>query len=101
MYKSDISPMAEEVLQQYVMSACMEYGEATAHEIIDAYEENLSLLEDNPYVGCGRFRYIPKKYKTFPLWKHLWFVFQIYEDDKIIKIEYIIDDRQNYGLFIV
>lgn len=100
MYKADISPMAEEVLQQYIMSSLQEYGEDTANKIVDAYEQNLSLLENNPLVGCGRLEYIPRKYRVFPLWKHLWFVFQIYEETKVIKIEYIIDDRQNYGEFL-
>ncbi len=33
-------------------------------------------------------------------WAHLWLVYQIKEEDKCVKIEYIIDDRQNYGFFL-
>lgn len=100
MYSVEVSPAAEEIFYENFARGLEEFGEAVARELLDSYDNNISFLEFNPLVGCKRFRYIPKKYMVFLLWKHLWFVFQIYEDEKIVKIEYIIDDRQNYGSFI-
>jgi len=97
MYTVDISPAAEEVVQKYFMLCLEDNGENCANRYLDSYDANIGLLEDNPRIGCGRLRYVPAKYKVFPMWEHLWFVFQIYEEEKIVKIEYIIDDRQNYG----
>jgi len=30
----------------------------------------------------------------------IWMIFQIYEDEHCVKIDYVIDDRQNYGRFV-
>jgi plasmid stabilization system protein ParE len=100
MYNVEVSPAAEEVLHKYVVLCMEDQGEACAMHLLDSYDRNIALLETQPLIGCGRLRYVPDKYKVFPCWKHLWFVFQIYESEKIVKIEYIIDDRQNYGSFI-
>lgn len=101
MYNVEVSPAAEEVFYEYFARCLEEFGDITARELLDSYDKNIELLEFNPLIGCKRLRYIPKKYMVFPLWKHLWFVFQIYEEEKIVKIEYIIDERQNYGSFII
>ena len=53
-----------------------------------------------PFIGCARLRYIPAKYRVTNFWPHLWFVFQVKENEKSVKIDYIIDDRQNYGEFL-
>lgn len=51
-------------------------------------------------LGCARLKYVPSKYRVINFWAHLWLVYQIKEEDKCVKIEYIIDDRQNYGFFL-
>ena len=53
-----------------------------------------------PHAGFEKMKYIPAKYKVMHIWKHYWMIFQIYEEEKAVKIEYIIDDRQNYGTFV-
>lgn len=101
MYTVEVSPMAEEVLRNLVAWCLNDNGPDCANSLLDAYDHNISLLEEQPLIGCSRLRYVPDKYKVFHLWKHLWFVFQIYENEKIVKIDYIIDDRQNYGEFLM
>lgn len=99
MYKVDISPVAREVLNVYVKYCARDNGTDCALRLLDSYDEKISYLEQQPQIGCARLKYIPDKYRVLNFWPHLWFVFQIYEKTQEIKIEYIIDDRQNYGSF--
>lgn len=100
MYKVDISPTAYSVLEEYVFRCARDNGEECAYRLTDAYDEKISYLETTPFLGCSRLKYIPPKYRVLNFWPHLWFVFQIKEKENNVKIEYIIDDRQNYGAFI-
>ena len=100
MYKVDISPAARDVLDDYVWRCYADNGEACAMRLLDSYDEKIAFLETQPLIGCQRLRYIPDKYRVITFWPHLWFVFQIKQDENCIKIEYIIDDRQNYGNFL-
>lgn len=58
MYKVDVSPAANSVLEEYTFRCARDNGEECAFRLLDAY------------------------------------------DEKCVKIEYIIDDRQNYGTFL-
>lgn len=100
MYRVDISPAARDVLNDYVEHCYADNGEDCAMRLLDSYDEKISFLETQPLMGCQRLRYIPDKYRVITFWPHLWFVFQIKHDENCIKIEYIIDDRQNYGTFL-
>ena len=100
MYTVDISPAANSILKEYVFRCARDNGEDCALRLLDSYDKAISLLEMTPFIGCARLRYIPSKYRVTNFWPHLWFVFQINENKKNIKIDYIIDDRQNYGEFI-
>lgn len=71
-----------------------------AFRLLDAYDDKISYLEAAPFIGCARLRYVPSKYRVLNFWPHLWFVFQVKEEENCVKIEYIIDDRQNYGAFL-
>ncbi len=75
-------------------------GEECAIRLLDAYDKKISYPENTPLIDCARLRYIPSKYRVLNFRPHLWLVFQIKEDIKCVKIEYIIDDRQNYGTFL-
>lgn len=72
----------------------------SAFRLLDAYDDKISYLEAAPFIGCARLRYVPSKYRVLNFWPHLWFVFQVKEEENCVKIEYIIDDRQNYGAFL-
>lgn len=100
MYSVDISPAAKNILQMYAEFCARDNGTDCALRLLDSYDEEVSYLEQQPKIGCARLRYIPDKYRVLNFWPHLWFVFQIYEEEQTVKIEYIIDDRQNYGPFL-
>ncbi len=98
MYNVKISPAAKAVLEEYTQQCARDNGVECALRLLDAYDKTVALLEMTPYIGCARLRYVPEKYRVTKFWAHLWFVFQLYENE--VKIDYIIDDRQNYGEFL-
>lgn len=100
MYRVDISPAEKIILEMYVGFCARDNGTDCALRLLDSYDEKITYLELQPKIGCARLRYIPDKYRVLNFWPHLWFVFQIYEAEQTVKIELIIDDRQNYGLFL-
>ena len=100
MYRVDISPMAKEILEDYVILCYQDNGEECALSLLDSFDEKVEFLKNTPLIGCARLRYVPDKYRVLNFWPHLWFVFQIKEHEACVKIEYIIDDRQNYGRFL-
>lgn len=97
--KVEISPDAKAILFEWIELIETDRGADVANELIDAYEKVIILLENNPEVGTGNLKDLPKKYRALLLWKHLWIIYQMSENQGIVKIEYIIDDRQNYKLF--
>lgn len=97
-YRVDISPDAKNELINYIKGA-QEFGDETVRKVLEAYDECLDILENNPYVGAEKIKFLHEKYKMLHLWKHYWLIFQIYEPD-VIKIDYVIDDRQDYGSFV-
>lgn len=100
MYQVIVSSEAENILTQYTIACNTDNGPDCAHRLIAAYEKGISLLEFSPMRRCARLKHIPKKYRVTNFWHHLWFVYQINEDEKIVYVDYIIDDRQNYGTFL-
>ncbi|MGN0336115.1 MAG: type II toxin-antitoxin system RelE/ParE family toxin [Lachnospiraceae bacterium] len=97
-YRVDISPDAKREFVSYLDGA-EEFGVQTVTELLDSFDRCIEALEKMPYAGFEKLKYIPAKYKVMHMWKHYWMIFQIYEEEKAVKIEYIIDDRQNYGTF--
>lgn len=99
LYQVDISPAGKEELWNYVEGA-KEFGNETVLEILEAFDSRMVFLEENPKGGTDRLPFLPEKYRALHLWKHYWLIYQIYEIDKIVKIEYVVDDRRNYISFI-
>lgn len=99
-YIVDISPEAAQELNEYLDRALREFGTVTANDLLDAYDSAIDILEKTPYAATGQLLYIPSKYHFIHLWKHYWMVYQIYEDRHQVKIEYVIDNRMNYGSFV-
>lgn len=97
MYKVEISPNANAVLKEYVFRCARDQGEACALHLLDSFDEKINYLEEAPFIGCGRLQYIPPKYRVLNFWPHLWFVYQIKEQAELVTLDFIIDDRQNYG----
>lgn len=100
MYKVEVSPAANSVLEEYTFCCARDNGEECALRLLDAFDEKVSYLEITPLMGCARLKYIPSKYRVITFWPHLWLVFQVQEEKTCVKTEYIIDDRQNYGSFL-
>lgn len=98
-YRVDISPDAKKVFLEY-LDAAAQLGDNTVDDLPDAFDNCIETLENMPYAGFEKLRYIPAKYKIFHLWRHYWAIFQVYEEERIVKIEYVIDARQNYGKFV-
>ena len=98
-YRVDISPAAREELIAYIEGG-IEFGEDVPDKILDCFDKLIDILEDNPFSGMSDLPYLSKKYRAAHLWKHYWVIFQIYEAEKCVKIDYVIDDRQNYVRFI-
>ena len=98
-YRVDISPDAKKEFVNYLDGA-EEFGAPTVTELLDSLDRCIEALEDMAHEEIEKMKYIPAKYKVMHIWKHYWMIFQIYEEEKAVKIEYIIDDRQNYGTFI-
>ncbi|SCY13585.1 type II toxin-antitoxin system RelE/ParE family toxin [Butyrivibrio sp. INlla14] len=99
-YTVDISPEAREILFMWVDTCEADNAPEVANNLIDSYESMLDTLEKNPEAGTGRLEDLPKKYRAYHIWRHLWAVYQTYYDSKVIKIEYIVDDRQDYKRFV-
>ena len=100
MYNVVVSPEAKSILDEYTFLCNRDNGIDCALRLLDAYDEKISYLEQQPRIGCARLKYIPSKYRAINFWPHLWFVYQIVEEEKKVIIDYIIDDRQNYGPFL-
>lgn len=99
MYKVDISSSFNTVLEEYSFRRAGDNGVECAL-CLDAFDNKISYLETSPMIRCARLKYIPSKYRVITFWPHLWLVFQVKEEEQCVKIEYIIDDRQNYGSFL-
>lgn len=100
MYKVELSPSANSVLEECAFRCANDNGTDCALRLLDAFDDKVKYLEPTPMLGCARLKYVPSKYRVINFWAHLWLVYQIKEEDKCVKIEYIIYDRQNYGFFL-
>ena len=98
-YRVDIAPTAKEELIIYVEGG-IQFGDDIPDKILDAFDLVIDMLEESPLSGVSDLPYLPKKYRAAHLWKHYWLIYQIYESEKCVKIDYVIDDRQNYVRFI-
>ena len=54
MYKVDISPAANAVLEEYSFRCARDNGTEYALRLLNAYDEKISYLENTPLIGCAR-----------------------------------------------
>lgn len=76
MYKVDISPAANSVLEEYTFRCVIDNGTEYALRLLDAFDSKVSFLESTPMLGCTRLKYIPSKYRVINFGAHLWLVYQ-------------------------
>lgn len=99
MYRVEVSSEAEEILYQNFKTYMDEKGTSGAKKFVNAFDECIEKLKDNPFIGCRRLPNIPKKYYFHLLWKNLWLVIQISKTEHLVTVDYVIDDRKQYGDF--
>ena len=86
MYKVEVSPTANSVLEEYTFRCARDNGEECALRLLDSFDEKVSYLKTTPLMGCARLKYIPSKYRIITFWPHLWLVFQVQEYNHCVKI---------------
>lgn len=59
MYKVDISPAANSVLEEYTFRCARDNGEERTFRLLDSFDEKVAHLERTPFMGCARLRYLP------------------------------------------
>lgn len=97
MYRVVVAPIVSDILLGYADRFAIDNGLECATNFVEAFDETVDSLKELPQRGVNKLRYIPACYHMIPLWKHLWLVYQINEADKKVYIDYLIDDRSDYG----
>lgn len=97
MYKIYVAPAVNEALVDFSIRCTLDHGVECADRMVAGFQKSVSLLKEFPQRGVQRLRYIPKQYRVITFWTHKWLVYQIDEISKEVFIDYMIDDRSNYG----
>jgi plasmid stabilization system protein ParE len=93
-YQIEASASVNNILMHYSDLCYNDNGPDCALRLLDAFDEAIDALTNNPDRGC-RLVDIPSKYRAIPFWEHLWLVYMV--DGQTVYVDLIIDDRQNYG----
>lgn len=64
MYKVDISPAANSVLEEYTFRCARDNGEECAFRLPDSFDEKITYLEITPLIDCARLKHVPSKYRV-------------------------------------
>ena len=96
-YKILRTAKADELLHGIVLYIQRAFDTETALKKLDEIEAEISNLEENPYLGVEpRYRVLKRQgYRVLILKKNLVF-YKVHEDEKIIMIHAIVDDRMDY-----
>ena len=97
MYKIYVAPTVNEALLDFSIRCTLDNGVECADQMVDCFQKSVSLLQEFPQRGVQRLRYIPNQYRVITFWPHKCLVYQIDEISKDVFIDYMIDDRSNYG----
>lgn len=101
MYSVVVAPSLSEVLIDYAQKCAMDNGEECGLRLVDSFDHAVASLKEMPQRGSRKLAYIPSRYRIISFWKHLWLVYQIGQMEETVYIDYLIDDRSDYGrLFI-
>lgn len=82
---------------EYAVKCAEDNGTDCALRLADSFDKVVDSLQELPERGVKKLRYIPSRYHIIPFWRHLWLVYQIDHKELVVYIEYLIDDRSNYG----
>ena len=71
MYKVDISPAANSVLEEYTFRCANDSGTDCALRLLDSFDSKISYLESTPMLGCARLKYVPSKFLFIRFREHI------------------------------
>lgn len=97
MYEVVVAPAVSEMLIDYARQFASEHGADCSMKFVNSFDSAVDSLKEMPQRGIRKLAYIPSRYYLISFWKHLWFVYQIDVPSNKVYIEYIIDDRSDYG----
>lgn len=95
MYNVVVAPIVSEILIEYAKKFALDNGMECSLNLVDSFDKVIESLKELPQRGTRKLEYIPSRYHVITFWKHLWLVYQI--DSNMVYIDYIIDDRSDYG----
>ena len=97
MYKVVVDPRTSDMLTEYARKFAGDNGIECAMRLVDAFDEAVNSLKELPQRCVKKLSYIPARYHIIPFWKHLWLVYQIDFEERMVYIDYMVDDRSDYG----
>ncbi len=97
MYEVIIDPKVEEELLSFVIRCTMDHGAECGEQVTHAFAHTVDLLAEYPQRGVQRLVNIPSRYRAVRFWAHKWLVYFIHEKESIVYVDFLIDDRSNYG----
>lgn len=97
MYEVIVEPNVEDELLRFVVRCTIDNGEGCGERVADAFAHAVDMLSDYPQRGVQRLTDIPSCYRAVSFWKHKWLVYLVDEECRKVYIDFLIDDRSNYG----
>ena len=98
MYSVLVAPNVSEILVEYASKFAIDNGIECATKLVDNFDKVIISLQELPQRGVRKLAYIPDRYHIINIWPHLWLVYQIDNQNQKIYIDYLINDRSNYGV---
>ena len=88
---------ADALIHKIILDIAEKFGSKVALEKLDKLEEQILLLEDNPYIGTDpRYMILRRQgYKVLITEKNLVF-YKIDEYQKVVTVYAVVDQRQDY-----
>lgn len=100
MYEVYIQPNVDNELADFAIRCTIDNGEECAERMIASFEKAIALLEEFPQRGVKRLKYIPNYYRAVTFWEHKWLIYQVDEGSRTVYVDYLMDDRSNYGTLL-
>lgn len=96
-YKIIRTKTADDHLHEIIMRVAENWGRETALKKLDEIEHQITLLEDNPYLGYSPHYSMLRRqgYRVLTLEKNLLF-YRVNEEKKEITVYAVVDQRQDY-----
>lgn len=95
-YRVERTDTADSLIRKIVLTVAENFGKQVALEKLDYLEKSIISLGDNPYIGIEpRYNILKRQgYLVLILEKNL--VFYKADDEKVVRIYAVVDQRQEY-----